>query len=82
MGHTPQIDLPLETIDQAIRAHRAAKDWTIGDLAQKADVTAKTIQRIESGESIGMEKLRAIAQALGALAILQLPLPTQGTPQK
>lgn len=83
MGHTPQIDLPLSTIDQAVRALRGAKNWTATELAQAAGVSTKTVQRIESGESIGMEKLRSIATALGSVAILQLPLPTtQGTPIK
>lgn len=55
----------LDTIGQNVRALREARAWTQEQLAAVASVTARTIQRIESGQvPPSAETLMALASAL------------------
>jgi DNA-binding XRE family transcriptional regulator len=48
---------------QFVKKQRRARGWTQEQLATVADVTVRTIQRLESGESPRPETLMAVAQA-------------------
>lgn len=49
-----------------IRAERAAKGWTQDDLAKRAGIGAKTLLRIENGQTVGnVSQVADICQALG-----------------
>lgn len=48
---------------QFMRKQRRARGWTQEQFAIVADVTVRTIQRLESGESPAQETLMAVAQA-------------------
>jgi transcriptional regulator with XRE-family HTH domain len=59
-------------ISEQIRAARAALKWTIDDLSIKADVSVRTIKRIESLDGVPpshTQTLQAIQQALEAAGI-------------
>ena len=47
-----------------LREIRTKKGWSQEQLADISGVSARTIQRIESGEKAGMESLKALAAAL------------------
>lgn len=51
-----------------MKKHRKARGWTQEQLAIVANVTVRTIQRLESGESPAPETLMAVAQAFGMKA--------------
>jgi transcriptional regulator with XRE-family HTH domain len=53
---------------QAMKKHRRARGWTQEQLAIVANVTVRTIQRLESGDSPAPETLMAVAQAFGMKA--------------
>ncbi|MAD73535.1 MAG: hypothetical protein CML20_01800 [Rheinheimera sp.] len=44
-----------------IQQRRQAKGWTQEDLARHSGLSTRTIQRIESGQSAGLESLKCIA---------------------
>ncbi|MGB3725417.1 MAG: helix-turn-helix transcriptional regulator [Glaciecola sp.] len=44
-----------------IQQRRMAKGWTQEDLARHSGLSTRTIQRIESGQSIGLESQKCIA---------------------
>lgn len=44
-----------------IQQRRRARGWTQEDLARHSDLSTRTIQRIESGQSVGLESLKCIA---------------------
>lgn len=49
-----------------IRAERAAKSWTQDDLAKAAGIGARTLLRIENGQTVpDVAQLADICQALG-----------------
>lgn len=52
-----------KVIGRNIRQHREARHWTQEEFARAADVDVRTIQRAESGKTLGLETLRAIAAA-------------------
>jgi transcriptional regulator with XRE-family HTH domain len=51
-----------------MKKYRKARGWTQEQLAIVANVTVRTIQRLESGESPAPETLMAVAQAFGMKA--------------
>jgi transcriptional regulator with XRE-family HTH domain len=53
---------------QVMKKHRRARGWTQEQLAIVANVTVRTIQRLESGDSPAAETLMAVAQAFGMKA--------------
>lgn len=63
---TPRVD--LQRIGRSVRALRRRRGWRQSDLATTAGVSRPIIGRIERGESgsIGVERLGAVASALGA----------------
>jgi transcriptional regulator with XRE-family HTH domain len=44
-----------------IRQRRLEKDWSQEQLAQYSGLSARTIQRIESGQKVGIESLKCLA---------------------
>jgi transcriptional regulator with XRE-family HTH domain len=48
---------------QKIRSLRTERGWTQLDLAQLSGTTARTIQRMESGEGVSADTLKAVASA-------------------
>ena len=44
-----------------IRQRRLEKDWSQEQLAQYSGLSARTIQRIESGQKVGLESLKCLA---------------------
>ena len=54
---------------QQIKAARALLSWTAGDLAEKANISAVTVRRYESGANIRAEMKGALEQALQAAGI-------------
>ncbi len=50
---------------QKLRTLRNSKSWTQGELAEKAKITSRTLQRLESTGNSSPRTLRLIATALG-----------------
>ncbi|PVY84346.1 helix-turn-helix domain-containing protein [Convivina intestini] len=48
-----------------VTALRKAKGWTQEDLAERAYITVRTIQRLEAGQEVSTETLSSVANALG-----------------
>ena len=57
----------VETTTRArLRALRSQRGWSLDDLARRADLSASTISRIETGKrTIGLDVLVPLARALG-----------------
>lgn len=45
----------------SIKQRRLAKGWTQDELALHSGISARTIQRVESGQSVGSETLKCLA---------------------
>ncbi|NUT50194.1 MAG: helix-turn-helix domain-containing protein [Saccharothrix sp.] len=56
---------PHPSFGRDLAAARAARGWSIGDAAQRADVTWKTWHRIEAGCAARPRTIRRIEQAFG-----------------
>jgi transcriptional regulator with XRE-family HTH domain len=50
---------------ERIRLERIKRSWTQDHLAEKANLSSRTIQRLESGTDPSMETIRALADAFG-----------------
>jgi transcriptional regulator with XRE-family HTH domain len=62
------IKAPLKTstdLARRIRIERTKRNWTQAELAKKAGVSARTVQRIECGLSAAPETLRLLTDAFG-----------------
>jgi|SRR5579859_6967698 len=57
--------LPRETLGQRINRLRSERQMTCRDIAEKTDVSAATVSRVERGQDIAVSSLNAIALALG-----------------
>ncbi len=51
------------------RAARALLNWTIGELAEAAEVGVMTVNRFESGRAVSAASMEAIASALSDTGI-------------
>ena len=59
-------DLLLTTLGRRTRALRAARGYTLRELADKSDLSARFLVQIESGEAnVSVRKLASLARALG-----------------
>jgi transcriptional regulator with XRE-family HTH domain len=56
----------LEVISESVRSHRSEKGWSQLELATRAGLDRKTVNRIENGRfSPSVETLVAVSTALG-----------------
>ena len=53
----------MDTIAQKIKRKRFDRQWTQEDLAKEAKLTPRTIVNIESGKSVNLGTITAIANA-------------------
>jgi len=53
-----------EFMDNPTRKHRERLQWTQWQLAQAAEVSRSTVQRLESGKKVAAEQMQAIAGTL------------------
>lgn len=62
-----------------MRLHRSrlSRAWSQADLAQKAGVSKRTIERLEQGASVQLGNWLRVLQALELLEILEAMLPSQ-----
>ena len=59
-------DRLLATLGQRIRSLRAARAFTLKELAERADLSARFLVQLESGTAnVSVRKLAALARALG-----------------
>lgn len=68
----------LTELGQRIRRERLNLDITRKDLAQRAGISVKTIQKIEGGENSSMQSWLALFRALGILERFDALLPDVG----
>jgi transcriptional regulator with XRE-family HTH domain len=54
-------EMGFEAIGQRLHRARTSKDLTIRDVADRADVSKTTVQRVEQGKPIQLDSLRMIA---------------------
>jgi transcriptional regulator with XRE-family HTH domain len=69
-------DIPPEELHQArasLRQARAALQWTVRELAEKADVHFNTVWRLENGLTLSAASLTKIVDALEAHGVEFLP---------
>lgn len=71
-GRTPDV---LREIGARLRRTRLQQNLKIEDLATRAGVGVSTIQRLESGRSVGLEYLVRVLRGLGRLQSLNSFLP-------
>lgn len=61
----------LTDLGQNIRQARLARRFTMADLAMRADVSERTLMRLEKGDpGVGIGNLAAVLAALGSPAVL------------
>ncbi len=72
MNNTSPMD-----IASRIRLERQKRSWTQEQLAERAGLATRTVQRIESGADASPETLRLIAEAFGIPAETLLPAKTR-----
>ena len=65
----------LEEIGERIATIRLNRNLTQADLADEAGVSKRTIERLESGESIQTKSLIRLLRLLGLLSRLEILLP-------
>ncbi|MEG0016174.1 MAG: helix-turn-helix domain-containing protein [Gordonibacter sp.] len=65
----------LGELAQRLRDQRLALGLTQAELAKKSGVSARTVARLESGESIALEGFLGVLRALGALRNIDLLVP-------
>lgn len=82
----PRADI-LASIAANVRHARRERGWSQAELAERADLELRQLQRIEAaGIDFGVTKLAAIASALGTTAselllAARLPNPVKGRPR-
>ena len=69
----------LQELGERLKEKRFEKKLSQADLAEKAGVGKRTVERIESGESIQMSNLIRILRALDLLVRLDAAIPETGT---
>jgi len=72
-------DAVLQELGGRLQEKRIEKKLSQADLAEKAGVGKRTVERIESGESIQMSNLIRILRALDLLGRLDAAIPETGT---
>ena len=65
----------LREVGHRLRAFRLQQNLTVGDLARRAGVGARTLSRAELGENSSLDTLVRILRALGRLEALDAFLP-------
>jgi transcriptional regulator with XRE-family HTH domain len=60
-----ELDVLADRVGRVIRGHRAAQDWSLGDLARASGLSKTILARIEAGEgNPSLETLWRISRAL------------------
>lgn len=67
----------LKEIGKRIRDLRISKNMLQKELAQKAGVSPKTMERIENGENVKVENLLNVFRVLGLLQNVDILIPEQ-----
>ena len=70
-----QKEITIQTLGENIKKQRIASALTQAQLAQKAGVSKRTVERIENGASIQLSNFLAILRTLGILHNLELLFP-------
>lgn len=70
----------LKELGERIRDIRVAVPLTQKEMAQKAGVSPRTVERIENGENVKIENLLNILRVLGLLANADVLVPEQEIP--
>jgi transcriptional regulator with XRE-family HTH domain len=65
----------IAELGQRLAAHRAARNLTQGELADRAGVARSTVQRLERGQSIQLASLVRLLRSLDRLGALDAVLP-------
>jgi putative transcriptional regulator len=65
----------LQTLGQRLLADRLQRNWTQAALAEEAGVSKRTIERLESGESVQLANLIRILRSLQKLSLLEHVFP-------
>ena len=72
-----RLQLVLHQVGQNVAEARTSKNWSQFQLAEKAGIESRTVQRVEAGETGSLGTLIALADALRQpLAALFLRVPT------
>lgn len=67
----------LKELGQRLKDTRIAMSYTQKDMAGRAGVSAKTIERIENGENVRIENLINLLRALDLLQNIEILVPEQ-----
>lgn len=67
----------LKELGQRLKDTRIALSYTQKDMADRAGVSPKTIERIESGENVRIENLVNLLRAMNLLQNLEILVPEQ-----
>ncbi len=70
-------DYILFELGSRIKATRISMAYTQVDLAQKAGISLKTLERIESGENVRLDVLINLLRAMNLLQNIDLLIPEQ-----
>lgn len=55
----------MMTIGERIHARRRALGWTLGELGERAELSAARVSRVERGADVPLSTLERILDALG-----------------
>lgn len=66
-------DISTESLASNLRAARMAEGWSVEALADRADIEAEELRRIEHGAPCGDLQLKALSRALGIPSNMLLP---------
>ena len=66
--HTPiAVQRATVEIGQSLRTWRRLRELTVAEVADRADVSPSTLQRLEHGEGATLDTVLRVARALGVL---------------
>ena len=71
-SRTPDV---LREVGARLSSYRLQRNLRVEDLAAESGVSARTINRLESGHSVGTDKLVRVLRGLGRLQALDAFLP-------